>query len=181
MARVLHFSNSVPSKISAMWPIIVQAGKTLIEAESRVITSEGLLIKTEQQLPRNENLRIIIMPKPRVRVDVRGKLVFTNPSHRYSKSNFSTKGLSFVKVSKEDRYLLQKLIQRAEKTTIETVEKVKMKLHIKTSRRTVEKEFSNLFDLRMFMNSFFSLAEVADRRTAQSMLRYSGRERRMRI
>lgn len=180
MARLLRFSNSVPSKINAMWPIIVQAGKKVIEAESRIVTSEGLLIKTEQQLPRNENLRIIIMPKPRVRVDVRGKLVFSNPNHKDSKANFSTKGLSFVKVSEEDRYLLQKLIQHAEKTTLETVEKVKMKLHIETDRRTVEKEFSNLFDLRMFMNSFFSLADVADRRTAHSMLRHSGRERRMR-
>jgi hypothetical protein len=62
---------------------------------------------------------------------------------------------------------------------METVEKVKMKLHIETDRRTVEKEFSNLLDLRIFMNSFFSLPNVADRRTAQSMLRYSGRERRM--
>jgi hypothetical protein len=58
-----------------MWPIIVQAGKKVIEAESRIVTSEGLLIKTEQQLPWNENLHIMIMPKPRVRVDVRGKLV----------------------------------------------------------------------------------------------------------
>lgn len=180
MARLLRFSNSVPSKINAMWPIIVQAGKKVIEAESRIVTSEGLLIKTEQQLPRNENLRIIIMPKPRVRVDVRGKLVFSNPNHTYSKTNFSTKGLSFIKVYEEDRYLLKRLIQRAEKTTIETVEKVKMKLHMKTSRRTVEKQFSNLFDLRMFMKSFFSLPDVADRRTTQSMLRYSGRERRMR-
>jgi hypothetical protein len=162
-----------------MWPIVVQAGKELIEAESRVVTSEGLLIKTEQKLPRNENLHIIIMPKPRVRVDVRGKLVFTNPTHTYSKTNFSSKGLSFVKVSEEDRYLLQKLIQREEKTTIETVENVKMKLHIKTDRRTVEKKFSNLIDLRVFMNSFFSSPNVADRRTAHSMLRYSGRERRM--
>jgi hypothetical protein len=164
-----------------MWPIIVQAGKKLIEAESRIVTSEGLLIKTEQQLPRNEKLRIIIMPKPRVRVDVRGKLVFSNPNHTYSKTNFSTKGLSFVKVSEEDRYLLQKLIQREEKTKIETVEKVKMKIYIRTSRRTVTKEFSNLMDLRMFMNGFFSSPNVADRRTAYSMLSYSGRERRMRV
>lgn len=180
MARVLYFTNSVPSKIDAIWPIIVHAGEKAIEAELRIITSEGLLIKTEQQLPQNENSHIIIMPKPRVRVDVRGKLIFSNPNHTYSKTNFSTKGLSFVRVSEEDRYLLQKLIQREEKTTMETVEKVKMKLHIETDQRTVEKEFSNLFDLRRFMNSFFSLPNVADRRTAQSMLRYSGREKRMR-
>jgi hypothetical protein len=178
MARVLHFTNSVPSKINAIWPVLIQAGKKAIEAESRIVTGEGLLIKTEQQLPRNENLHIMIMPKPRVRVDVRGKLIFSNPNRTYSKTTFSSEGFSFVKVSKEDRYLLQKLILHAEKTTIETVEKVKMKVEIETNKRTLRKDFSNLHDLRQFMQNFFALPQVADRRTDSSMLRYKGREKR---
>jgi hypothetical protein len=180
MAKVLHFTNSVPSKIDAIWPIIIQAREKVIEAESRIVTGEGLLIKTEQLLPRNENLHIMIMPKPRVRVDVRGKLIFSNPDHTYFKTTSYRQGLSFVKVSKEDRYLLQKLIQRAEKTTMETVEKVKMKLEIGTNKRTFAKDFSSLHDLRQFMQDFFALPNVEDRKADFSMLRYTGRERRIR-
>jgi hypothetical protein len=44
----------------------------------------------------------------------------------------------------------------------ESVTGVKMRLTIETDRRTVEKEFSNLHDLKWFMDSFFS--SIAERR-----------------
>jgi hypothetical protein len=180
MARVLNFTKSVPSKINAIWPIIIQAGTKVIDAESRVVTGEGLLIKAEQEIPQNDNLHIMIMPEPGVRVDVRGELLFSNPNHTYSKTTYCNGGLSFVKVSEGDRHLLQKLFQRAEETTVETVEKVKMKLQIGTNKRNIVKDFRNLHDLRHFMQELFSLPTVADRRTDFSMLRYKGQERRIR-
>jgi hypothetical protein len=88
--------------------------------------------------------------------------------------------LSFVRVAEGDLQRLKNLISGMEAGIMEAVKNVKMKLLIETDRRVVEKEFNNLFDLRMFMNSFFSLPDVADRRSDQSMLRYSGRDRRMR-
>jgi len=39
---------------------------------------------------------------------------------------------------------------------MEKVKAVKMKLHIETNKRTVKKEFDNLFDLKLFVNDFFS-------------------------
>jgi len=62
---------------------------------------------------------------------------------------------------------------------MEVVKEIKMKLEIETDKRTLVKEFSNLHDLRMFMQDFFALPEVEDRRTGMSMLRYPGPERRM--
>lgn len=55
----------------------------------------------------------------------RGELLFYNPNYTYSKTTQCSGGLSFVKVSDEDSYFLQKLVQRAEKTRMETVEKIK--------------------------------------------------------
>jgi hypothetical protein len=60
---------------------------------------------------------------------------------------------------------------------METVQEVKVKLYIRTDKRTVEKEFENVHELRWFMNNFFST--VTERRSSKSLLRYVGPERRM--
>ena len=62
---------------------------------------------------------------------------------------------------------------------METVQEVKIKLYIRTDKRTVEKELGNLDELRWFMNDFFS--SVAERRSSKKLLRYVGPERRMRL
>jgi len=53
---------------------------------------------------------------------------------------------------------------------------VRMMLEIETSKRLIVKEFSNLHDLKIFMQDFFALPEVEDRRTGMSMLRHAGLE-----
>ena len=60
---------------------------------------------------------------------------------------------------------------------METVLNVKIKLYIRTDKRTVEKELGNLDELRWFMNDFFS--SVAELRSSRKLLRYVGPERRM--
>jgi hypothetical protein len=60
---------------------------------------------------------------------------------------------------------------------METVLDVKIKLYIRTDKRTVEKELGNIDELRWFMNDFFS--SVAERRSSRKLLRYVGPERRM--
>jgi len=60
---------------------------------------------------------------------------------------------------------------------METVLDVKITLHIRTDKRTVEKDVGNLDELRWFMNDFFS--SVAERRSSKKVLRYVGPERRM--
>ena len=62
--------------------------------------------------------------------------------------------------------------------TMETVQAVKMKLYIQTDKRTIEEEFGNLLDMRVFMDRFFS--QAAERRSAKAQSGYKGPERRMR-
>jgi len=60
---------------------------------------------------------------------------------------------------------------------METVQEVRIKLYIRTDKRTVEKDLGNLDELRWFMNDFFS--SVAERRSSKKLLKYVGPERRM--
>jgi hypothetical protein len=59
---------------------------------------------------------------------------------------------------------------------METVQEVRIKLYIRTDKRTVEKDLGNLEELRWFMNDFFS--RVAERRSSKKLLKYVGPERR---
>jgi hypothetical protein len=62
---------------------------------------------------------------------------------------------------------------------METMQEVRIKLYIRTDKRTVEKELGNVDELRWFMNDFFS--SVAERRSSKKLLKYVGPERRMRL
>ena len=62
---------------------------------------------------------------------------------------------------------------------METVQEVRVRLYIRTDKRTVEKEFDNLHELHWFMNNFFST--VAERRSSKKLLKYVGPERRMAV
>jgi len=62
---------------------------------------------------------------------------------------------------------------------METVKEVRIKLYIRTDKRTVEKDLGNLDELRWIMNDFFS--SVAERRSSKKLLKYVGPERRMRL
>ena len=64
---------------------------------------------------------------------------------------------------------------------MEVVKEIRMLLEIETNKRNIVKEFSNLHDLKIFMQDFFALPEVEDRRTGMSMLRRARLERRMQI
>lgn len=64
---------------------------------------------------------------------------------------------------------------------MEIVKEIRMMLEIETNKRNIVKEFSNLHDLKLFMQDFFALPEVEDRRTGMSMLRRARLERRMQI
>ena len=64
---------------------------------------------------------------------------------------------------------------------MEIVKEIRMMLEIETNKRNIVKEFSNIHDLKLFMQDFFALPEVDDRRSGMSMLRYRGPDRRMQI
>jgi hypothetical protein len=168
------------AKIKTNWPITIIAEQGGIDGELRTVSNLGIFIRCAKPLRNNQMYRMIIKPSAELSLEIKGTLILSNPGGIDSPSNLSQLALSFVRVPKGDLQRLKNLISGMEAGMMEDVKNVKMKLFIETDRRVVEKEFSNLFDLRMFMNSFFSLPDVADRRTGQSMLRYSGRERRMR-
>jgi hypothetical protein len=166
--------------IKTRWPITITTEQGGIDGELKTVTNAGIFIHCDKPLRHNEMYRMVIRPTPELSIEVQGKLILSNPG-RTNATNLSNMALSFVKISEADHRRLKSLISDMEVDRMETVKKVTMKLRIETDQRSVEKEFSNLFDLKMFMNSFFALPDVADRRTSQSLLRYSGRERRMRV
>jgi hypothetical protein len=166
-------------KIRTKWPITIVTDQGGIDGELRTVTDAGLFIRCDKPLRNSETYRILIRPNPKLSVEVKGKLILSNPDRADYSSNLSGMSLSFVKISERYRGRLRSLISAMEVDKMEAVKNVKMKLRIETDRRIVEKEFSNLFDLRIFMQSFFSLPDVADRRTSQSFVRYTGRERRI--
>lgn len=168
------------AKIKTNWPITIITEQGGIDGELRTVTKSGVFIRCTKPLRNNETYRMIMRPSPELSLEMKGTLILSNPGSIGSTSNLSQMALSFVRVPEGDLQRLKNLISGMEAGIMEAVKNVKMKLLIETDRRVVKKEFNNLFDLRMFMNSFFSLPDVADRRTSQSMLRYSGRERRMR-
>ena len=61
---------------------------------------------------------------------------------------------------------------------MEVVKDVKIVLYIETNERKLEKDFENLFDLKSFMDNFFST--FAERRSVKSVSRYVGPDRRFR-
>ena len=166
--------------IKTRWPITITTDQGGIDGELRTVSNAGIFIQCDTPLKNNETYRMVIRPSLELSIEIKGKLIVSNPGNTNSNSNLSSMALSFVKVSKGDLRRLKNLISGMEVDSMEAVKNVKMKLLIETDQRTVEKEFNNLFDLRMFMNNFFSLPDVADRRTGQSFLRYTGRDRRMR-
>ena len=60
---------------------------------------------------------------------------------------------------------------------MELVKDVKMSVRIETDKRTVEKEFGNVHELRWFMDNFFS--SVPERRPSKKLVRHIGRGRLM--
>ena len=168
-------------RIKTRWPITITTDQGGIDGELRTVTNAGIFIHCDKPLNNNETYRMVIRPSPELSVEIKGKLILSDPGNTNSNSNLSSMALSFVKVSEGDHRRLKNLISGMEVDRMEVVKNVKMKLLIETDRRTLEKEFSNLFDLRVFMNNFFCLPDVTDRRAGQSLLRYTGRERRIRV
>lgn len=166
-------------RIKTKWPITIVTDQGGIDGELRTVTDTGMFIHCDKPLRHNETYRIIIRPNPKVSLEIRGKLILSNPDSTGYRGNLSGITLSFVKISEGYHGRLRSLISAMEVDQMEAVKNVKMKLRIETDQRVVEKDFSNLFDLRVFMQSFFSLPDIAERRTSQTLIRYTGRERRM--
>jgi len=172
------------AKIKDKFPITIFTEQDTTEGELIEVTDAGIFINCDKKLIHNETYRMVVRPTPETSVTVKGKFILSNLGPSYYRGASSNRNLSFAKISQEDCKLIKKLVlinpeAENEEISMEVVREIKMTLHLETDQRTVEKEFSNLLDLKIFMQNFFSLPEVADRRTGQSMLRYTGPERRI--
>jgi hypothetical protein len=95
-------SHSVRDK----WPITIITDGSIIAGESWKITANGIFTHFKEQLHENETYRMIIgLPKKRY-LAVKGKLIWSNLNGIDPHGAFSDMGFSFVKVSEEDRHLL---------------------------------------------------------------------------
>lgn len=167
-------------KIIPRWPITIVTDRGGIDGELRSVTDSGMFIHCDKPLRHGKIYRMVIKPAPEQSVEVKGKLLLSRPIVTDNDGSLLNMALSFVKLPEGDHQALKSVISYMEVNTMESVQRVKLKLHIETDKRTLEKEFSNLFDLRAFMENFFSLPDVAERRSSNFFLRYTGRERRIR-
>ena len=93
-------------RVKARWPITIIANDRIIAGESRNITANGIFTHCKEELQENETYRLIIgLPKRRY-LAVKGKLIWSNLNGIDRNGIFSSMGFSFVKVSEEDRHLL---------------------------------------------------------------------------
>jgi hypothetical protein len=169
-----------PSKVKVRWPLTIMNGQGRIPGESRIVTRAGIFIVCDKELTRNETYQVVIRPNPERSAIVSGKPILSNLDRANHTDYSSGSHLYFLQVSEQDHRILEGLLGIAG-NRLENVEEVTLKLRIKTDQRSVKKEFSNLFDVGVYMGNFFSLPQVADRRKGQASPPYSGRERRIRI
>lgn len=93
-------------RIKVRRPIIIYTDKGTIEGESRNITSSGIFIHCKERLCQDEVYKMAIRFPLERSIEVKGKLMWSNLEELKPNSVFSGMGFSFVKISDEDRHLL---------------------------------------------------------------------------
>ncbi len=105
-----EFEQNMSPGIKARWPVTILSNRSLIEGESRNITSNGILARWNKPLDENETYRIIItLPKKRY-IAVSGKVTWSNLDGIDPNSTFSDMAFYFVKLPEEDRSLLNQAV-----------------------------------------------------------------------
>jgi Tfp pilus assembly protein PilZ len=105
-----HHEKRNRPRIQVKWPITIYTKKGPVKAESRNITSAGIFIHCNERLRSNEVCRMRIRLPRKKSIEVEGKLVWSNLDGVGSKSTYSGMGFSFVKLSEEDRRLLDEVL-----------------------------------------------------------------------
>ena len=93
--------------IRAKWPFSVVTNQGVIDGELRTVTDAGAFIHCDKPLRHNEIYRMVIRPTPEMSVEVKGKLILSNPGRSSYGNNLSSMTLSFVKFSKGDHLRLK--------------------------------------------------------------------------
>lgn len=98
-------------RIEVRWPVTMITEKGSVEGEARNITVEGVFIHCVERLQLNETYRLLIKPGGE-RIEVMGKLLWSNLDSAADRDSLPGMGFCFVKVRDGDRELLQEAIQR---------------------------------------------------------------------
>lgn len=97
-------------RIRVRWPVAVLTDFGIIQAETRNITVKGILICCEEPLPLNQILPLRISPPNYQAIQVGGKVIWSDLYGIDDQDVTYGAGICFVKISNEDRHLLEDLI-----------------------------------------------------------------------
>ncbi len=97
-------------RIEVRWPVTMITEKGSVEGEARNVTVEGVFIHCLEKLSLNETYRLVIKPAGE-KIEVMGKLVWSNLDSAADRDTLPGMGFCFVKVSDGDRELLRKAIE----------------------------------------------------------------------
>lgn len=98
-------------RIEVRWPVTMITEKGSVEGEARNITVEGVFIHCTEKLSLNETYRLEIKPGVE-KIEVMGKLLWSNLESASDRSALPGMGFCFVKVSEADRERLREAIQK---------------------------------------------------------------------
>ena len=101
-------------RIEVRWPVTLITEKGSVEGEARNITVEGVFIHCMERLSLEETYRLLINPAGE-KIEVMGKLVWSNLDSAANRDILPGMGFCFVKVSEGDRDLLRQAIQKYSK------------------------------------------------------------------
>jgi len=97
------------TRIKVRWPITVEIDDSIIEGETRDITTVGMFINCREPLGLNETYRISIIPPNRQSIDLTCKVLWSNLYSTDGENTYGT-GFCFVKVSDEDTHFLSEVL-----------------------------------------------------------------------
>jgi PilZ domain len=101
-------------RIEVRWPVTMMTEKGSVEGEARNITVEGVFIHCMEKLSLNETYRLLMNPAGE-KIEVMGKLVWSNLDSAADRDILPGMGFCFVKVSEGDREFLREAIQKYSK------------------------------------------------------------------
>ena len=97
-------------RIQVHWPIQMITDNGTLEAEARNITVAGMFINCQHQLEEDRLYQMIIKLPRHKSIVVKGRLAWSSFDEFDPKNPFSQMGISFLKISDEDRQILRKVI-----------------------------------------------------------------------
>lgn len=95
------------------WTVIVRTSRGEVHAHARDVSADGISIVCEEPLLLDKELRMYIKPPDRGRIDVTGKVVWSDLYGIDENEATVAMGLCFVRISDQDRLFFEELVRAA--------------------------------------------------------------------